>query len=168
MFFYFGKLHPPCKAWITRSLFFRFSQIDHLHSINHRPVQPASKWALRWWKWKHLLTARLPEDIKDAPRPRGELVLISLLLTHHLRPTLQPQKQVASVTWKQYLWDPKKLPYLQPCHAVIFHPTFSVYWAHAPLQTHGPPRKFFEKDGSSPVHDWCWWRGITRNSARSF
>ena len=56
----------------------------------------------------YLRTPRMQE-------PRRELVLICNLdphymihlLTHHLWPTLHPKKQVASVTWKQDLADPK-------------------------------------------------------------
>ena len=84
----------------------------------------------------YLRTPRMQE-------PRRELVLICNLDPHFMIPPphssplahFTSQKAGGKCHMKARSGGSKKLPYLHPCHPVIFHPTFSAYWAHGPLQT---------------------------------
>ena len=84
----------------------------------------------------YLRTSRMQE-------PRRELVLICNLDPHFMIPPphssplahFTSQKAGGKCHMKARSGGSKKLPYLHPCHPVIFHPTFSAYRAHGPLQT---------------------------------
>ena len=105
----------------------------------------------KWWKQfvdkrhhrrKSAIAARLPEDLKDAGTSKGiSFDLQSRSPLHDPPPHSPPlahftsQKAGGKCHMKARSGGSKKLPYLHPCHPVIFHPTFSAYWAHGPLQT---------------------------------
>ena len=80
------------------------------------------------------LAARLPEDIKDAVASKGiSFDLQSRSPLHDPPPHSSPlahftsQKAGGKCDMKARSGGSKKLPYLHPCHPVIFHPTFSAY-----------------------------------------